>query len=173
MSRAVEALHPAVAGLCRKFISACKERGIRVVVTSTLRTEAEQLALFSQGRTALKVVNTLRKKAGMPAITEAQNKRTVTNSLTSAHQFGCAFDVCIVREGKNPVWDIKADINANSIPDYEEIGRLGEAIGLAWGGRFRFRDMCHFEYAGGIAGFKKGLRPKVPVQAEAKEAVNV
>ena len=46
---------------------------------------------------------------------------------------------------KEIVWDPKADINRNRVPDYEELGRLGESLGLTWGGRFKFRDYGHFE----------------------------
>jgi peptidoglycan L-alanyl-D-glutamate endopeptidase CwlK len=156
MSRRIEDLNPAVAEKCRRFIALCKERGIDVIVTSTLRAEAEQLALFAQGRKALRAVNGLRAAAGLSPITVAQNK-IVTKSLTSPHQSGCAFDVVIlssppnlggVAEGRGgvPTWDVKVDVNENHIPDYEEIGRIGESIGLRWGGRFKFRDYVHFEY---------------------------
>jgi len=161
-SRRLQDLHPIVAGLCRTFLALCKERGIDVRITSTLRTEAEQLALFAQGRKSLREVNALRAEAGLPPFTEKENKLRVTNSLTSLHQFGCAFD-CVIMGGASPApaWDIEADINENQIPDYEEIGRIGESVGLAWGGRFKFRDYCHFEYTGGLtlAELRAGKRP--------------
>ncbi len=182
-SRRLQDLHPIVAGMCRTFQALCKDKGIDVRITSTLRTEAEQLALFAQGRKSLREVNALRAEAGLPPITEKENKLRVTNSLTSLHQFGCAFDVVLTplhppldkggtKEGLNPpldkgghgglyplskgrmeggvTYDIKADINKNQIPDYEELGRIGESVGLTWGGRFKFRDYCHFQYTGGL-----------------------
>jgi|GEM_PF-712108 peptidoglycan L-alanyl-D-glutamate endopeptidase CwlK len=159
-SRRLEDLNPVVADMCRRFLALCRDRGIDVVVTSTLRTEAEQLALFAQGRKSLWYVNELRRDAGLPPIKEEQN-RIVTHVLTSVHQFGCAFDVCIIKDGR-AVWNIKADVNENDIPDYEEIGKIGEHIGLTWGGRFKFKDYCHFEYTGGLTleDLKAGLRPK-------------
>ncbi|MBI4822648.1 MAG: M15 family metallopeptidase [Nitrospirae bacterium] len=160
-SRKIEDLNLVVREKCRQFISLCKEKGIDVIITSTLRTEAEQLALFSQGRKTLKAVNELRKSAGLPPITEKENKRKVTGLLTSTHQFGCAFD-CAIGGQKGITYDIKADINKNHIPDYEEIGRIGESIGLRWGGRFKFKDYVHFEYTGGItlSELKAGKRPE-------------
>jgi peptidoglycan L-alanyl-D-glutamate endopeptidase CwlK len=165
-----------------------KERGIEFIVTSTLRTEDGQIALFAQGRKPLNVVNELRKDAGLRQISEDENKRKVTYSLASTHLFGCAFDAAIVNparyaNGNNPpqppfskggqgldckeergglLWDVKADINKNDIPDYEELGALGESIGLKWGGRFRFKDYCHFEWTGGltIEELKAGKRPE-------------
>lgn len=94
-SRKIEDLHPAVEPLCRLFLALCEERGIRAMVTSTLRTEAEQLALFAQGRKGLKTVNELRAEAGLPPITDKKN-RIVTYAPTSIHQFGCAFDVVLL-----------------------------------------------------------------------------
>jgi hypothetical protein len=119
-----------------------------------------------------------------------RENRIVTRALTSIHQFGCAFDVVIVKgtpsddpsrqgrgnmgrlsrldgkgrgeeAGMEAVWEVKADINSNDAPDYEEMGIIGESVGLTWGGRFRFRDYCHFEHTGGLTldDLKAGRRP--------------
>jgi hypothetical protein len=43
-------------------------------------------------------------------------------------------------------WDLKADINANDIPDFEEVGRMAEKCGLQWGivdGRGVHKDFGH------------------------------
>jgi len=160
-SRRLQDLHSILAGMCRTFLALCKEKGIDVRITCTLRTEAEQLALFAQGRKSLREVNALRAEAGLSPLTEKENKLRVTNSLTSLHQFGCAFDAMIIGPDSKPTWNIKADINKNQIPDYEEIGRIGESVGLTWGGRFKSRDYCHFQYTGGLtlAELRAGKRP--------------
>lgn len=160
MNRRIEDLHPRVRTLCRRLIRTCGARGIRLLVTSTLRSEAEQLALFAQGRKGLETVNSLRAGAGLAAIGEAQN-RVVTRALTSVHQFGLAFDVVLVKDG-GAVWDVKADVNENDIPDYEEAGRIGKGLGLEWGGDFSFRDYCHFQWTGGLGlqDLKAGKRPE-------------
>lgn len=134
-----------------KLQAAAAREDIGFAVIYTLRTGAEQHALFAQGRKPLSEVNRLRKEAGLAAIAEQEN-RIVTKLLTSVHQFGCAFDVAIIKDGK-PDWNCTAL--------YERLGELGEAIGLRWGGRFKFRDLCHFEYTGGltIAQLEKGERP--------------
>lgn len=110
------------------------QRGIEFILTSALRTQDEQTALFAQGRKTLRGVNALRKTAGLPPIEENEN-RIVTYSLTSPHQSGLAFDIAVVKDGV-PVW---------SGPEYEILGGIGESIGLTWGGRWKMRDMCHFE----------------------------
>ncbi|MDP2167465.1 MAG: M15 family metallopeptidase [Thermodesulfovibrionales bacterium] len=167
VSRRIEDLYPPVAEMCRRFLHLCGQKGIEAVITSTLRTEDEQLALFAQGRKKLSYVNGLRQDAGLPPITEEQNRRIVTKSSISVHRFGCAFDVALKKDG-GAVWDVKADLNRNDISDYEEMGLTGESIGLRWGGRFRFRDYCHFEYTGGlgIEELEAGARPQGPREKE-------
>ncbi|MDA8155911.1 MAG: M15 family metallopeptidase [Actinomycetota bacterium] len=125
--------------------------GIDFIITYTMRTDAEQHALFAQGRKGLNEVNRLRTYAGLAPIKQSEN-RVVTKLFKSVHQFGCAFDIAIVKDGK-PDWADTAS--------YEKLGELGESIGLRWGGRFKFRDLCHFEYTGGlaIAQLEKGERP--------------
>jgi peptidoglycan L-alanyl-D-glutamate endopeptidase CwlK len=160
-SRRIEDLCPAVQVKCKEFLDLCRLKGISLIITSTLRTKAEQLAYYAQGRGDLKFVNNLRKIAGLGPISASDNRRIVTKTLTSIHEFGCAFDVAISRAG-TVIWEIKADINANNIPDYEEIGKIGESLGLRWGGRFTSRDYVHFEYTGGlsVADLKTGKRPE-------------
>ena len=62
------------------------------------------------------------------AIDEAKGK---TRSLSEA------VDFAIIKNNSSVTWDLKADVNADSIPDYEEIGKIGESVGLTWGGRFK------------------------------------
>jgi peptidoglycan L-alanyl-D-glutamate endopeptidase CwlK len=136
---------------CRRLIALCEGRGIGIIVTSTLRTEAEQLALFAQGRKVLKTVNEFRAEAGLPPIGSEQN-RVVTRAATSVHQFGLAFDVAILKPNSRMAeWSPKADLNDNDTADYEEVGLFGESLGLQWGGRFRLRDYCHFQFTGGLS----------------------
>jgi peptidoglycan L-alanyl-D-glutamate endopeptidase CwlK len=162
-SRRIEDLHPVVQRKCRDFLAACEKLGLKAIVISTLRTEAEQLALFSQGRKNLKTVNELRHEAGLPPITENENRRRVTKALTSMHMFGVAFDVALIRNGK-VMWDTAADVNENGVADYVEIGKIGEALGLEWGGRFTFKDFGHFQYTGGLIReeLRAGKRPDPP-----------
>jgi peptidoglycan L-alanyl-D-glutamate endopeptidase CwlK len=159
-SRKTDDLCPVVQGMYKTFLEVCKQKGIEIILTSTLRTESEQIAYYAQGRKSLDSVNHFRRMAGMESILMKENSRTVTDTITSAHQFGCGFDVAIIKKGL-VIWEIKADVNENDIPDYEEIGQIGEAIGLKWGGRFKKKDYVHFEYTGGLtlADLEAGKRP--------------
>lgn len=153
---------------CRKkaelFLQLCEKAGVPVLVTCTARTVREQVALYAQGRQSTGEVNRLRMAAGLPPITDGQNEHCVTWTLASRHlidlddsrtdnDLARAFDVAILANGK-PTWDIKVNVNKNEIPDYVEIGKLGESVGLVWGGRFKNRrtgkacpDYPHFEEA--------------------------
>jgi hypothetical protein len=151
LCRDIDALHPGLSALCRELIARCRAaHGVELIVTSTVRTGAEQRAIHAQGRKALPVVNALRADAGLPPIAEAAN-RVVTHAPVSMHQFGLAFDVAVVRDGR-AVWEPGA---------YKDAGRTGQSLGLAWGGAFRTPDYAHFEYAGGLtyADLKAGMRP--------------
>lgn len=127
-SRDIKDLHPLVQEKAAAFIEAAQEAGIDLLVTSTLRDHEAQAALYAQGRT----------KPG----------KIVTNAKPgqSWHNHAVAFDVVPLRHGK-PVWGTSgADGQL-----WEQIGRLGEAAGLEWAGRWkRFREYAHFQYTGGL-----------------------
>lgn len=137
-SRNLSDLHEVVALRARKHIQLCEDAGVYLLVTSTFRDFESQAALYAQGRT----------KPG----------RIVTNSNAgmSIHNYRCAYDVVPMRAGK-PVW-------TTSGPDAKlwlKVGELGESVGLEWGGRWKFKDMPHFQYMSGltIAGLKAGGIP--------------
>lgn len=158
-SRRLEDLCKPVEIICNQHLTACRAKGINLLITSTLRTSDEQAAYYAQHRADLKSVNHLRQIAGLGPISAAENNYPVTKTLVSVHQFGCAFDVAILKAG-TVIYDIKADVNKNQVPDYEEIGKIGESLGLRWGGRWG--DYVHFEYHPGLtlADLKAGKRPE-------------
>jgi len=121
MSRDLNLLHPEAKKKALQLIQKCKEAGIDIVITQTLRTKKEQDALYAQGRT----------KPG----------RVVTNAKypESLHCWGVAFDFAIMR-GKEVIWDIS---------EYAKVGQIGESLGLEWGGRWeKFPDYPHFQLPG-------------------------
>lgn len=165
MSRNTGLLVPVVRDKCEELIRIAGARGMKLIVTSTLRTQAGQRALYAQGRRTIEEVNALRIIAAMPPIKEGANRR-VTGARTSMHQFGCAFDIALVKDGRAD-WDDTAS--------YEEIGRIGESLGLKWGGRSGSRDMCHFEFTGGLSikELMAGMRPDIEKMAGiSAESVN-
>jgi len=119
--RDVKMLHPELQIIVEKFLLKCKEQGLPVLITQTMRTKEAQDALYAQGRT----------KPG----------RIVTQVMypNSAHCWGVAFDLC--RNVKGKEWD-------NTDKFYNKVGAIGKSLGLTWGGDWKdFVDLPHFEMA--------------------------
>jgi peptidoglycan L-alanyl-D-glutamate endopeptidase CwlK len=94
--------------------------------TSTLRTFAEQDALYAKGRTA---------PGGI-----------VTNARggLSMHNYGLAIDIVLVRDG-SALWDVKADLDGDGKADWIEIVTIFKSYGWEWGGDWKFYDAPHFQ----------------------------
>jgi peptidoglycan L-alanyl-D-glutamate endopeptidase CwlK len=102
----------------RNLVRMAADQGIRIIVTSGLRTYEEQQQKYAQGRTT-------------PG-------KIVTNAKAgySMHNFGLAFDVTIF-SGSTPVWES---------PNYKAIGAIGRSLGLEWGGDWKtIMDEPHFQ----------------------------
>ena len=98
--------------------------GIKTRVTDGYRTIKQQDDLFAQGRTA-------------PG-------KKVTNAMGgySNHNFGLAIDVVPLENGK-------ANYNSTKYP---LLGRIGESVGLEWGGRWKtIVIMPHFQDLKGMS----------------------
>lgn len=114
----IKSLHPAIRPKAEELINRAANKGIYLRIYDGLRSFESQLALFNQGRT-----------------TPGQ---IVTNAEPgeSFHNYGLAFDTVEIKDGK-ALWDN---------PRWNEIGELGESLGLQWGGRFKsIKDLPHFE----------------------------
>lgn len=148
-SRDLADLHPKALLAFARFALEMAKAKIPFIVTSTARTRDEQEALYAQGREPLLVVNSLRRKAGLPPISEKFNRKKVTWTKNSRHlprELGSvAFDFAILKTPTSVCWDPKADIDGDSIPEYEEAGRIAEKCGLKWGGRWKTPDYPHLE----------------------------
>jgi peptidoglycan LD-endopeptidase CwlK len=122
----IATLHPKAQKKAREFMSAAvpimEQRGAVVKIIGGTRTYAEQNALYAQGRTASGPIVT-RAKAGY-----------------SNHNFGVAWDIGIFSNGKY----------LEDSPLYRECGKIGESLGLEWGGNWKFQDQPHFQVATGL-----------------------
>ncbi len=123
--------------------------GIDIVLTCTAREQKEQIALYSQGRESLAMVNEKRRVAFLPPITQKQNVK-VTWTLDSKHitspkrPLSEAFDIVIIKD-KQAQWSVKVNVNKNDIPDYVELANIGRKLGLKPGADFKSPDYPHFE----------------------------
>lgn len=116
MSRRLDDLSPRFKPLAIELLARCIEAGIPVLIVDTLRTRAEQDVNLARG---------------------------VSWIVNSKHLTGDAIDVCpydtyqlhgpdkLQWNGSDPVW--------------LTIGEIGERLGLHWGGRWKVRDLGHFE----------------------------
>jgi peptidoglycan L-alanyl-D-glutamate endopeptidase CwlK len=132
----IELLHPKlreeVRGIYKEICESLKGRAI-CRFAYTLRTFAEQDALFAQGRT----------KPG----------KVVTNARggQSYHNYGLAVDiVLLVDRDKNGTfeaasWETNVDFDGDGKADWREVVDIFKRHGWAWGGEWRFKDDPHFE----------------------------
>lgn len=113
----ISQLDPRLQGCATEFINAAQAQGVTLRITQGFRSIAEQNALYAQGRTTPGQI-----------VTNAKGGQ-------SYHNYGLAFDVVMMNNGK-AVWD---RIPAN-------IGALGATYGFEWGGNWRtFKDYPHFQ----------------------------
>jgi peptidoglycan L-alanyl-D-glutamate endopeptidase CwlK len=127
----IELLHPKVRAEAREIYiaiyNALKGRAA-VRFTHTLRTIAEQEALYALGRT----------KSG----------KKVTNAKggSSFHNYGLAIDICLIMDGKDVSWDTLKDYDGDKVADWMEAVAIFKTRGWEWGGDWaKFRDAPHFQ----------------------------
>ena len=128
----IELLHPKIRVEAKDIYTAI-ERSLtnsraKVRFTHTLRTIAEQDALYAQGRT----------KPG----------KKVTNAKggSSFHNYGLAIDICLIIDGKDVSWDTLKDYDGDKVADWMEIVSIFKSRGWEWGGDFKsIKDAPHFQ----------------------------
>ncbi len=117
--RGIEKLHPELRPIAEEFRHRCLGAGLNVLITETLRTQAEQTALYEQGRTKPGSIVTRAKYPNSP------------------HCWGVAFDFCRNKKGQEYV---------NTDGFFEKCGAIGKGLGLTWGGDWKsFPDRPHLE----------------------------
>jgi peptidoglycan L-alanyl-D-glutamate endopeptidase CwlK len=125
MSREISDLDADVQDMAVELLKRANDKHIVLIVTQTRRTYAEQTEIWEQGRSSAGAIVT-HAPAGY-----------------SWHNFGRAFDVAIK--------SYPFDLTPKNLYDgpWEEVGAMGEAVGLEWGGRWKHPDKPHFEHHGG------------------------
>ena len=150
MSTKISDLLPEVAVKALSATQTMIDRHVGHVITSTLRTDAEQKALFAQGRQQFDEVNRLRVVAGMRPILPSENLYTVTNADgvkdRSNHQSGRAIDIVPMDPRGNPMWPPESDVR------WVMIATVMKEFGFKWGGDWSLEkdgikpDLPHYEY---------------------------
>ena len=127
--RNIEDLHPELQEKIALLKSECKKKGITIGISECLRTVAEQDALYAKGRT----------KPGS-IVTNCKG-----STYSSMHQWGVAFDFYLImdvdKDGKT-----SDDAFNDSTGLFEKVGKIGQKIGLEWGGSWKsICDTPHFQ----------------------------
>ena len=151
MSRLLSDAHPLLADKVRTLQAQYAKRFAPwyLVITSVWRSPLEQEALYSQGRVASKLeLNAIRERAGMPPIyDEDEAHRIVTNTRHSRHNRtpSEAVDLAVAIDPDGATGPLKPRIDWITAGRYEAMGELAKKLGLAWGGDWKQRDLCHVE----------------------------
>lgn len=138
----INLLHPAVReevkGIYAEICEALKGKAL-CRFAYTLRTYAEQNALYAQGRTTPGKI-----------VTQARGGR-------SYHNFGLAVDIVLVvdKDGNGSFetasWDTKTDFDGDGKSDWQEVVTIFKQHGWVWGGDWKFVDAPHFEKTFGLS----------------------
>lgn len=141
----IELLHPKLVGEVKKmYAEICSALSGRAVCrfTHTLRTNKEQDVLYAKGRT-------------MPG-----QKVTWAKGGQSYHNYGLAFDICLIIDGKEASWDTLKDFDGDKVPDWMEVVAIAKKYGWEWGGTWKKKDMPHFQKTMGKTISQLQLYPK-------------
>jgi peptidoglycan L-alanyl-D-glutamate endopeptidase CwlK len=140
----IQLLHPSVRDEAVKIftdITAALKGRAMCRFTYTLRTFAEQAAIYAQGRT--KLYDAKGNRLGI--VSNAPAGR-------SYHNYGLAIDIALVvdtnKDGKFDTgsWDTVTDFDGDGISDWTECVKIFKSYGWSWGGDFKtFKDRPHFE----------------------------
>lgn len=116
MSRRLDDLSDRFRPLAFQLLARCVEAGIHVLIVDTLRTPEEHAANLAKG---------------------------VSWTKRSKHLDGEAIDICPYE-----TWNLRGPdkLAWKDGPTWDRIGAIGEALGLRWGGRWKVRDLGHFEF---------------------------
>jgi hypothetical protein len=121
-SRNIDHLRPDVAANCKQFLKVCAARGLKVLVTNTVRDDEYQAYLYAQGRTRPGNLVTNAKKPSF-----------------HSDKAGLAFDICKNQKGQE--YSDKAFFYA--------CADIGKSMGFEWGGDWKsLVDMPHFQWSG-------------------------
>ena len=100
---------------CNLFLSRCTDKGLKVRITETYRSQGRQNELYAQGRTT-------------PG-------NIVTWTKNSRHTSRRAWDICQNVKGKE-----YSDRNF-----FKACGAVAKELDISWGGNWKTPDMPHFE----------------------------
>ncbi len=112
----------------------------------TLRTFAEQDAIYAQGRTRLFDANGRR----LGIVTKAKGGQSI-------HNYGLALDIVLLKDTngdgiyESASWETNVDFDKDGKADWMEVINIFKANGWEWGGDWKFKDAPHVQKAFGMS----------------------
>lgn len=115
-----ELLHPLLLPVWVRFMRLGRAAGLVLVFTRGFSSSRDQDALYLVGRRGI---------PGEGIVTKARGGQSWHNVERDGKPAALAFDVCVMTaDGKR--------VLPSSAPEWDTLGRIGESLGLTWGGRF-------------------------------------
>ncbi|AGY48041.1 endolysin [Bacillus phage poppyseed] len=140
----MKGVHPYLVEKALQLITdAYNKKKYKLVIGEGYRSIAYQNELYARGRTT-----------PGPIVTNARGG-------SSFHNFGLAFDIAIL--------DKEEDGIDNTDSKYREVGKLGKALGLEWGGDWKsIYDAPHFQFTFGLELDELRAGAKIPAGSPSK-----
>lgn len=140
-------LHPAVRQEVIDTINEI-EKGLplnaKVRIAQGLRTIEYQNELYTLGRTKVNPDGKSKNKPMGNIVTKAKGG-------SSYHNYGNAFDFCLVYDNKGVSWDLIKDFDADGIKDWDEVVNAFKAKGWEFGGDWKsLKDYPHLQKTFGV-----------------------
>lgn len=147
-------LLPEVLALAKEHVRLVESSplGVGLLIYCTFRTPEEQAVLYGKGRSPGQVQDKIQKLESQGfyasarllrehAVSSSGRPKTNAPPYFSYHQFRLAYDCVPVLHGKL-IWET----TGKDLDIWNEVGRLGELVGLEWAGRWlSFKETAHFQ----------------------------
>lgn len=137
--RGLNLLHPDFRLVVDRFLARCVEAGIMVMVVETYRSQEAHEEDVKNGRSWVeksKHQNTT--KRTIPGDARVDIPTRLVNLPASLAIDVAPYDQYQLYGADKLQW------NADD-PVWQRLGEIGESLGLKWGGRWKRRDMAHFQ----------------------------
>ena len=138
MSRSLDDLSGRMRPRVVELLARCCEARLIVIIVQTIRTDEEHQANLLEGTSWIDVSNHL-------------DGRAYRNTVPGSDAIDLAlFDLYQLHGPDKLQWDVED-------PAWQKLGRIGEKVGLQWGGRWRTTPDCgHFEHPDARDGLTRG-----------------
>lgn len=127
----LDLLHPDFRGLVVLFLARCAERRIPILLVETWRTKEAHDEDVANGRSWVKTSKhqhvIIRRFGGL----ELKDPASLAVDVAPYGIYRLYGDDKVQWDATDPVW--------------QKLGEVGERVGMAWGGRWQKKDVCHFQ----------------------------